>query len=371
MSNETQNPFEMLQHDRWEVRKDAVRLLRDLKTTDAFAALRNILEDDDMEIRAAATEALALYPQEESEPLLLAQLADPEWEVQWAAMRGLGSLWQEPVLRKMGDPSIEKRITSIETIGRRKEIRFIPLLIAALDDETDVQRVAIQALSPFYDPEIVEAMKRLADEVDDEILAMFHEYLEMRAETLPNHDEARLRCRESGLRLPYSRLVHVGTHKEGRFWIAKPHIEEFQQRIEPFEGKLKPCKQCKIQWPRYESIEGYCPSCREKRYLEFETPEEGFFRCSYTHKVRSIRDKSPIHEDDRMPLSHRGAYLLATQSPNTPFISHRALLFLRKAYQEGYLLCERLHQFLPRDRFPPDAYYLDPCVSIDSPKRST
>ncbi len=370
MSNETQNPFEMSQDDQWETRKDAIRLLRDLKTTEAFHAICSLLEDDDMEIRAIATEALAVYPEEESEPFLLAQLKDPEWEVQWAAMRGLGSLWQEPVLRKMGDPSIEKRITSIEHIARRKELRFVPLLIAALDDETDVQRVAVQALAPFYDPDIVEAMKQLADEVDEEILAMFQEYLDMRAETLPTQEETRLQCRESGLRLPYSRLVHVGTHKEGRFWLAKPHFEEFQNRIEPFEGKLKPCKQCKIQWPRYESIEGYCPSCREKRYVELDPPEDGFFRCSYTHKLRSVRDKSPVHEEERMPLSHRGAYLLATQSPNAPFISHRSLLFLRKAYQEGYLLCERLHQFLPHDRFPPDAYYLDPCVSLDSTKRS-
>lgn len=359
----------MIQDESWEVRKDAIRLLRDLKTPEAFSTLLGLLEDDDdMELRATAVEALAIFAKEESEPPVLATLKDPEWEVQWAAMRALSSLWQEPALRKMGDPSIDKRISGIESIGRKKDNRFIPVLIAALDDETDVQRVAVLALSPFYDPDITDAMKRLADEVEDEILAMFQEYLEMRGEALPDGEDARLTCRDSGIRLPYSRLVHVGTSKEGRFWLSKPHFEEFQTRIDPFEGKLRTCKQCKIEWPRYECNEGYCPECREKRYMEMESPEEGFFRCSYTHKVRAIRELSPVQEDDS-PLSHRGAYQIATQSPNSPFISHRAMTFLRKAYKEGYLLCEKLHQFLPLDRFPPESYYLDPCVSTDLSKK--
>jgi hypothetical protein len=362
--NDASNPFEMLTSPSWEIRRDAARLLRDIGGEQAFEALRDALDDDDMEVRVAIIEALAAFPQ--SETTLLDLLHDLDWEIQWAATRSLGSLWHEPLLRKIGDPHIEKRILGIESLGKRKEERFLPVLIAALDDETDVQRVAVQALAPFYDQTIMQAMQRLAEDADDEIRAMFHEYLTMRGESLPNQEDARLLCEESQIKLSYSRLYRVGTRQHPPRWLSKIHFEEFQTRIEPFEGKLRQCKQCKIHWPRYDCNEGYCPACWEQLYQALSLPDDGFFRCAYTHKIRANREKSPVSERKEQPLSHRGAYEIATLTANTPFLSERALRFLRKAFHEGYLLCERSHLFLPRDHFPPEAHYLDPCQSIDA-----
>ncbi len=352
--------------------QDVLRQLRDFKEDESvFSLLITMLEDDDMDVRAVSIEALGSFKSFNPIPTLEKALEDEEWEVKWAALRALGTFWGIPNLKKMGDRLIDKRVAGIESIQRSPQ--FFNAFIAALDDEEEVQSAAIQALFELEDERAISHLERLSDEVSLERKAQIKEVLlSLQGMNYPfNDDDDRylLACDECGQALPYSSLMRVANRFENTKYLCQFHFEEYQEKVEAFQGKLKQCKVSKIYWPKVDLVEGTSPPVREKRYYALPPVGEGEFRCFYHHKVRKMKDLSPVSKQGA-PLCHKAAYTLAKQSANPPFLTKYAIQFLREAYDKGFLLCERTRIFHPFQEIEIGEDFRDKCYSYETtPKK--
>lgn len=357
--------LENLRNDSYDVRADAARRLRDLPLEEVPPKLLEAVEDDDFSVRLAAVEALSGKSEEHIIAILEQALFDEEWEVQWAALRSLGSALKEPDLRKMGDKLPEKRIAGIEALAKKKASHLLKPLLACLDDEMEeVQAAGIRALAKVGDPAAIGPLRELLDETrEEELKALIAEALsdlgdaEIRAQA----HEYLLACDECGHRLPPSYLYHISQWGEDDKRLCRFHYDEFTEQSKPFIGKLKQCKLCKRQWPKVELVEGTCPECRDKRYNSLAPAPENQFRCYRSHKLRPMRDLSPVSEADQ-PLASKSAQQEASMVANSPFLASRSIDFLERAFDNGYLLCETCGHFRALEEIVEGDDFRDKCV---------
>mgnify|MGYP000288632532 CR=1 FL=1 len=370
--------LEKIRSASWELRQEGAKELRQIRDESALPILlKAIKEDDDFEVRMATVEALSNFEHQEAEDAIQETLFDEEWEVQWAAMRALGSYWKEPDLKKMGDKLPEKRILGIEGLAKQLSPKFLKPLLAALDDEIEeVQAASVKALAQLGDPSAIKPLKAFARHSPKELRALAEETLSRLGATFEDGSPGvprknLLSCEVCQQPLPFSFLKRVGSPVVPRQpgdisndfqMLCQFHFEEYTEKIKPFQGKLKACKQCKTHWSKVELVEGSCPPCREKRYESLQPAPEGQFRCFYSHKLRSNRDLSPVSTADK-PLSTRSAYKIANSTATSPFLTPRAVLFLKESWEKGYFLCEKKREFRPVEELAEGEDFRDNCLS--------
>lgn len=356
--------LQSLRDTSWKVRSDAARRLRDLNKENVSEQLLAAAFDDDFSVRLAVVEALSGYTDPRVLETLQQCLFDEDWEVQWAAMRSLGSIWKEPDLRKMGDKLPEKRIAGIEAVAKKDAKQYSLLLYASLDDELEeVQAAAIRALGVLGQPEAIVPLRKCFDDASPGIQALLIEILSSLGEEQANEEGKDFLqcCDECNHRLPPSYLFRVKTFDDEARYLCQFHFDEYVDKKAPLLGKQKQCKMCKTYRPKVELFEGGCPECREKRYHSFGPDPEDAFRCFRSHKMRPLRDRSPISPPNQ-PLSSKSAFQLSQLSAVSPFLTPYSIRFLERAYDNGFLLCENCKNFVPMENIVEGYDFRDECI---------
>lgn len=366
--------LDMLRHEDWTLRQEATKLLQQIQNPNAWPTLLETWQDDDLSVRIGVVGALGNFEQPEVIAVLEQALFDEEWEVQWAAMRSLGQIYKEPLLRQMGDRLPEKRITGIQGLLKKPTPWLEKALCAALDDESDaVCKASIQALIKLNTTTAVPHLERHLLRATREQQAWLAEALfhlgsptSLRDNLLqPLHF---LPCKICQHQLLPSQLYRTQVWNEDPQYLCQFHFEEYNEKMEPFEGKLKSCKLCQTYWPKYEYVETYCPDCREQRYQAMPPVEEvDHFRCHRCHKLYAQRSRSPASTPHE-PTCTRCAYLVATLTPKPPFFSDHAIHFLSEAFENGYFLCEQSRLFHPLDALVQGEDFRDHCLSKEPSK---
>lgn len=360
-------------HD-WEVRQEASRQLQSVSDPDALPLFLEAMDDDDLSVRVAAVNALSNYAPEQVDGALEKALFDDEWEVQWAAMRSLGQVHKESALRHLGDRLPDKRISGLQSLTKKKAIRWNKAIVASLDDESDDVRIAsVRAIIELHLHDALEPLRRQLRHASPELKAWLAEALLHLGQPLhaddPNDPPPHLLpCDECEHLLPPSRLYRAATWTQDPRLLCQFHYEEWVEKMEPFESKFKRCKACQSHWPKYEFVDGLCPSCRRSRFdsLALVTDEDQFrcFRCHKTFPERSMSPASPDNE----PLCSRCAYNVSNLAAKQPFLSNHAVHFLSEAFENGYFLCERSRHFYPLGEMAEGEDFRDQCVSKEYAK---
>lgn len=358
----------------WQLRQEAARQMQQLQNPIHLPELLEARDDDDLSVRTGVVGALGNYEHPDAIEALEQALFDDDWEVQWAAMRSLGQIYKEPLLRQMGDRLPEKRITGIQGLLKKPLPAFRTALCAALDDESDsVQLNSIQALIKLQATEAIPYLEQHLPRSPRKQQAWLAEALVVLGKPSSRKDDHGhplhlLPCQICQHLLPPSELYQTQVWNEAPKQLCRFHFEEYAEKIEPFEGKLKLCKLCHTHWPKYEYTDSYCPECREQRYRAMppvEDPEQ--FRCHRCHKIHTQRHLSPMSSSQE-PICSRCAYTIATLTSKPPFYSEHAIHVLSEAFENGYFLCEQSHLFLPLAELAEGEDFRDPCLSREFAK---
>lgn len=373
--------IEKLRTGKSDERLDAIRKIRAFKDPEGLDQLLRYREDEDLEVRQTVIEALQNFLHPKVEKALEEALFDEEWEIQWAAMKSLGTLWNENALNKLGDKLPEKRIAGLESLTKKAESRFLKPILAILDDELEeVQDLALLSLGSFSAclgaaemEEAIKYVKGMCRRASPERLAIINETLTQ----LGNSEQRRqahsekahqLQCDVCKQVLPYSFLKKVGSWRKEKTYLCQFHFEEYVEKVAPFEGKLKICKMCKSHRPKVELVEGACPSCRTSRYEALSMGNVNQFRCTHCHKQKPKREQAPVNPYG-LPICSRCAYKVTQQSANPPFLTSNAVQFLKKAQESGYFLCEKRREFLPIENRGIGTSFRDKCYSKSAAAR--
>jgi HEAT repeat protein len=162
------------------VRREAVGVLGWLKLAAALSLLAHTAaEDDDPEVRRAATGALGLAaPQEAASvlPALCTALRDPAWAVREEAATTLGKLRPEgrqagDALRQaMEDDYWQVRLRAARSLGRLREAASLPVLTEALVHPAgNLRKEAAIALGEIGDPRAAAALDVALADPDPEV----------------------------------------------------------------------------------------------------------------------------------------------------------------------------------------------------------
>ena len=367
--------LEKLRDTEYSVRHEAARKLQNISDAAVLPVFLRAIEDDDLSVRMAIVSALSNFEPEQVTELLHQTLFDTEWEVQWASLRALGQLYKESSLRSMGDRLPEKRIAGIQGLVKKQNKQFAIALFASLDDESiDVQIASVRAIIDLHLTEAIEPLQNHLDGAGPELKAWLAEALLRLGGPFPTtssdeeHPAYLLPCTKCKHNLPPSQLHKVQTwNKEAQFF-CQFHFEELIEKIEPFEGKLKRCKSCHTHWPKYEFVDGGCPSCRKQRFENLPPVDnENQFRCFRCQKTFPVRNTSPASQNNK-PICSRCAYSMARLCPKQPFLSEQAIHFLSEAFDNGFFLCEQSRHFYPLEEMAEGEDFRDPCVSKEYSK---
>ncbi|MBN1564658.1 MAG: HEAT repeat domain-containing protein [Anaerolineae bacterium] len=144
-------------------RLHVVRVLARISDPRATKILLTILNDDDVNVRVLAANAL-LSIGEPAVELLLAGLCGTESRIRYFAAYILGSLKDtraiEPLIATLHDPEDRVRFYAVHALGNFKDTRVIQSLITALDDiERNMSFRAAEALTRIGTPEALAAVE--------------------------------------------------------------------------------------------------------------------------------------------------------------------------------------------------------------------
>ncbi len=370
MSDEL-DPRELLEQLRSHdtvLRQEASRHLQSISDPAALPLLADAIQDDDLSVRIAAVITLSNYELEQVQEHLEQALFDEEWEVQWAAMKGLGSIHKETALRHMGDRLPEKRVSGIQSLVKKKARHFEKAFQASLDDESDdVRKAAAWAIMKLRLYDSAEALQEQMSDASRELQAWLAEALLQLGVPIQERDEEghplHLQpCAECNHLLPPTQLYRLSRWNHDPILLCQFHFEEQSEKLEPFEGKFKKCKTCMTYWPKYEFVDGSCPSCREQRFMNLPQLPDDQFRCFRCQKSFPERSQSPASSPEE-PICTRCAHSIAQLSGKQPFLSNRAIHFLSTAFENGHFLCEKSRYFKPLDEMAVGEDFRDECIS--------
>lgn len=374
--SEELNPQELLQQLRSEdtsLRQEASRSLQSISNVNALPLFAEAIHDDDLSVRMAVVSTLSNFELEHVEELLEQAMFDEEWEVQWAAMKAMGSLHKETGLRYMGDRLSEKRINGIQSLVKKRARHFEKAFIASLDDESDdVRKMAAWAIMelrlhnaiPYLEEQLKDASRELQSWFAEALLQLGTPVQERDEEGHPLHLQP---CAECNHLLPPTQLYRLSRWNQEPILLCQFHFEERTEKLEPFEGKFKKCKVCMTHWPKYEFVDGSCPSCREQRYLNLPQLPDDQFRCFRCQKSFPERSQSPASPPGQ-PTCTRCAHATAQLSGKQPFLSDHASHFLSTAFENGFFLCEKSRYFRPLDEMAVGEDFRDECLSKEYAK---
>lgn len=147
------------------LRTAALRALTKPKLVTDPTPLIGLLQDREAEVRAVTCETLGQLQATAAVDALAECLRDPQPIVRIAAVHALGRLGPAGValvdqLLKSG--RVEDRVTIVEVAGNAGDKTRLPMLIAALQDDSDaMRRAAAEALGKLKDPSAIEPLVAL------------------------------------------------------------------------------------------------------------------------------------------------------------------------------------------------------------------
>lgn len=197
----------LLNHTSPDVRRAGVSALRKLGNEDAVEGLISCLQDNNQIIRAMATEALSRIGDSRSTDALIQALYDDRNRIRKAAARGLVKIGLDAlpellkvriddtqdvranrklvwVLGELGDSratetlmSIAENISdnrtrsyAIEALGKIGDSRSLEVVMrASADDSSYVRAPAATALAQFRQPQVIERLKTLSDDDNENV----------------------------------------------------------------------------------------------------------------------------------------------------------------------------------------------------------
>lgn len=151
----------------------ALALLRDVPAAQAAPLIRQVLDDDNMQIRSMAVFALGIKPDEQSLDILINLLtSDPDYGIRADAAGALGYLEDprafETLVRAFyEDTDWLVRFSAAVSLGNLKDPRAHDVLMQALQSDQEVmQQAAIAAVGEIGDVAAVEEILKFAQSPD-------------------------------------------------------------------------------------------------------------------------------------------------------------------------------------------------------------
>jgi len=143
------------------VRRDAARVLGELKDVRAVEGLIAALNDGDTAVRQTAARALSEFRDTRAVEPFIAALNDSDLAVRQTAARALSEFKDtravEPFIAALNDSDTAVRQVAARALSEFKDTRAVEPFIAALNDsDAAVRQVAAKALSEFKDARAVE-----------------------------------------------------------------------------------------------------------------------------------------------------------------------------------------------------------------------
>ena len=162
-----------LQSENSKDRMIALASLRDVPAAQAAPLIRQVLNDDNMQIRSMAVFALGIKPDEQSLEILTNLLtSDPDYGIRADAAGALGYLEDprafETLVRAFyEDTDWLVRFSAAVSLGNLKDPRAHDVLMQALQsDEVVMQQAAIAAVGEIGDVEAVDEILKFAQSDD-------------------------------------------------------------------------------------------------------------------------------------------------------------------------------------------------------------
>ena len=158
------------------VRMKAARALSEQETLDAAEPLVNALGDESWQVRRLAVHGLARHARPDTIMAIVRALRDEHHNLsvlssalQVLSLSGIDVL--EPLVECLNQEDVDLRIYAAQALGEQRDPRAIPALLRALeDDSSNVKYHAIEALGVLSASEAVEALAAIV-ESDDFYLA--------------------------------------------------------------------------------------------------------------------------------------------------------------------------------------------------------
>ncbi|HEY9070526.1 MAG TPA: HEAT repeat domain-containing protein, partial [Candidatus Ozemobacteraceae bacterium] len=150
----------------------AIKILGQMREPTALPEIRRFLTDQDSEIRMAAVQALAGFPQSDTIPLLIERFLDPSWVVRREACKSLiacGMPAVQALLSALGSVEEDVRYWALRALGDIRPAGIFPEIVKLLRDRSwTIRKTASDVLSTFGDEALVE-LTGLAAEGDSEV----------------------------------------------------------------------------------------------------------------------------------------------------------------------------------------------------------
>jgi len=156
------------------VRKEAVEVLHEIDSAEAFNAIIMALEDQNSEIRTSAAKAFCLIRSDQAVKPLIKALKDSDRDARSVVAYALGVIGSdqavEPLMEALKDPDKDVRGEAAVALGSIGSNRATEPLIKALDDEDeDVRREVAYALGLIGSDQAVRPLIEALKEQDSEI----------------------------------------------------------------------------------------------------------------------------------------------------------------------------------------------------------
>ena len=170
--------IDTLTYENWEseypilgaVRANCAEALGRIGSENAVEPLIDALDDPDFEVNVKAAEALGKIGNSSAVEMLIHSLSSEYPDLRGAAVRALGDIGDEiaidHIIDLLGkDPIWNVRVNAIIALTKFDDLRILQPLIDALNDEdTDVQRHAINGLIKLEDYALNPLLKKLKDD---------------------------------------------------------------------------------------------------------------------------------------------------------------------------------------------------------------
>lgn len=136
---------ELAKDPNWEVRSNAVRVIGEVRDQELLPEVHALLGDQQMEVRESASRVLTLIGDSSSRAPLRKALSDAAAPVRSHAAEALimlGGVEDLPALGQLLEKDVEPSVRAIVamSLGSVHDPAVVPVLVAALDDESAIVR---------------------------------------------------------------------------------------------------------------------------------------------------------------------------------------------------------------------------------------
>lgn len=170
--------IDSLKYEKWQkeydilgdVRANCAEALGKIGKLTSVEPLIEALDDPDFEVNAKSAESLGKIGDPSAIDMLIHSLSNQHPEVRCAAVKSLGEIGDEsaiePIIKLLNkDQLCHVRVHAIIALNKFNDLKILEPLVEALNDEdTDVQRHAINGLIKLEDYALTPLLKKLKDE---------------------------------------------------------------------------------------------------------------------------------------------------------------------------------------------------------------